>query len=116
MVTLATWNVENLFSPGANPDLPVSPADYAAKLDGIAAVIAGADADVVALQEVGDDRALADLVDRLGAGWSSVLSSHPDRRGIRVAVVARLPLRGVVAVVALPPLLAGAGWRTAGRC
>lgn len=115
-MTLATWNVENLFSPGASPDQPVSAADYTAKLDGIAAVIAGADVDAVALQEVGDDRALADLVDRLGADWSSAVSREPDRRGIRVAVVARLPLGDAVEVVAVPPLLAGVGLRTTGRC
>jgi predicted extracellular nuclease len=56
---------------------------------------------------VGDPAALDDLVQRLGGGWHTELSSAPDSRGIRVGFLSRLPLVDVVQVVDLPAALAG---------
>lgn len=98
---VATWNVENLFLPGEDDGRP-TPAAYAEKLALLADTIGALDADVVALQEIGEPEALDALVARLAGTWSSVVSSAPDDRGIRVAFIARVPLRdprGVVAFV-----------------
>ncbi len=108
MVVVATWNVENLFRPGEDPSGPTDAEAYRTKLDELAATIAATGADVVGLQEVGSEGALADLVDRLpGEGWAGELSSAPDGRGIAVAVVSRLPLSDRVDVVDLADGLAG---------
>ncbi|MGV9764777.1 endonuclease/exonuclease/phosphatase family protein [Micromonospora tulbaghiae] len=96
-----TWNVENLFPP---EDTDTSAADtYTAKLTYLAALIAGTGADVVALQEIGSLRAAQDLLAALGEPWQAVVSSHPDSRGIRVAVLARHPLTEEAQILALPP-------------
>ena len=92
MVVVGTWNVENLFSAG--DFAPTSEAVYRAKLEGVAATIVDGGLDVVGLQEVGDATAFADLLARLGPDWRGALSGFPDARGIRVAVVTRLPLVG----------------------
>src|SRR5262245_28776749 len=55
-----TWNVENLFRPGAESG-PPSQAVYDEKLAGLAAKIDGLAPDVAALQEIGDPAALDDL-------------------------------------------------------
>jgi hypothetical protein len=59
--------------------------------------------DVLGLQEIGDQQALDELLARLGQDWHGVLSLHPDHRGIRVAVVSRLPETDTEQVVDLPP-------------
>ena len=46
MLTVMTWNVEKLFTPAT-----AGRADFEAKLDALAAVIADAEPDAVALQE-----------------------------------------------------------------
>jgi endonuclease/exonuclease/phosphatase family metal-dependent hydrolase len=88
MVTVATWNVENLFLPGT-PDGPSSDDVYRRKLSHLASVISGADADVVCLQEVGGDQPLADLVSALEGRLANTAIGQPDDRGIRVAVISR---------------------------
>ncbi len=55
MVVLATWNVENLFRPGADFG-PTSEAAYEAKLTGLAHVIGGMRPDVLAVQEAATRR------------------------------------------------------------
>ncbi len=57
--------------------------------------------DVLAVQEVGEPEALADLVDRLGGIWHIALAD-PDGRGIRVGVLSRLPLSDHEQVVDFP--------------
>lgn len=57
--------------------------------------------DVLAVQEVGEPEALADLADRLDGTWHTALAD-PDGRGIRVGVLSRLPLRHVEQVVDFP--------------
>jgi hypothetical protein len=89
-VIVMTWNVENLFRPD---DTDTSASEtYAAKLAYLAGLISGTGADVVALQEIGSPAAVEDLRAALGEPWQAVVSSHPDGRGIRVAVLARHPL------------------------
>jgi endonuclease/exonuclease/phosphatase family metal-dependent hydrolase len=100
MFTVMTWNVQNLFLPGTEGG-PKTPAEYEAKLDALAEVINGAAPDVVGLQEVGEPEALTDLTTHLGGTWDAHVSQHPDQRGIRVAVLSRVPATTVEDVVAL---------------
>jgi endonuclease/exonuclease/phosphatase family metal-dependent hydrolase len=104
VTTVATWNVEDLFLAGSEygpPDLE----SYEAKLVALAATIDVLNADVIALQEVGDPAALDDLLARVNGTWEVRLSQAPDQRGIRVAVMSRLPVLAVRDIVELPPLL-----------
>lgn len=102
-LTVATWNVENLFSAG---EFAPAPDVYEEKLDGIAATVTGRSVQVLAVQEVGDQQAFDDLSGRLGASWTGVLSSHPDTRGIRVGLLSRLPITGSEERAAFPQQLA----------
>ncbi|HEY3411039.1 MAG TPA: endonuclease/exonuclease/phosphatase family protein, partial [Propionicimonas sp.] len=107
MVRIATWNVENLFLPGG--DGPKTQADYDTKLDGLAQTILRAGVDAIAVQEIGQPESFDDLVTRLGAGWSGLLSTLPDvHRGIRVGVISKLPISRVAddtdLAAGLPPL------------
>jgi endonuclease/exonuclease/phosphatase family metal-dependent hydrolase len=88
MFKVMTWNVENLFRPGAASG-PASEAVYEAKLRGLAATINDQSPDALAVQEIGDPAALDDLVQRLRGSWHRRLSRHPDRRHIRVAWLTR---------------------------
>jgi endonuclease/exonuclease/phosphatase family metal-dependent hydrolase len=100
VLTIATWNLENLFCPGDDAG-PEPEAAYQAKLQALANTITGLAPDVLAVQEVGQPEALADLVDHLAGTWHTALAD-PDGRGIRVGVLSRLPLGGVEQVVAFP--------------
>jgi endonuclease/exonuclease/phosphatase family metal-dependent hydrolase len=91
MLTVATWNLENLFRPATGVD----PAAYARKLDALAAMIERIAPDVLAVQEVGDPDAIEDLLALLAGDWHSVLSPDPDARGIRVGFLARHPLSDI---------------------
>ncbi|MGR6320775.1 endonuclease/exonuclease/phosphatase family protein [Micromonospora soli] len=95
-----TWNVENLFRPDAGDTSAAE--TYAAKLAYLAGLISGTGADVVALQEIGSPTAAEDLRAALGEPWQALVSSHPDSRGIRVAVLARHALTEEAQIVALP--------------
>src|SRR3954471_22633663 len=86
-----TWNVENLFGPGA-PSGPPSQAIFDEKIKELAATINDQAPDALALQEVGDVAALDDLVELLNGDWDRRVSNHPDPRGIRVAWLARRPI------------------------
>src|SRR5512144_131466 len=101
MFTVMTWNVENLYRPGSKYG-PRSPEAYAAKLAGLAEVIEAAAPDAIALQEVGEEAALDDLVDRLPGAWHRSVSAHPDGRGIRVAWLCRGPLTSARDILAFP--------------
>lgn len=101
MFTTMTWNVENLYRPGGDFG-PRSPEAYNAKLAGLAEVITAATPDAIALQEIGEEAALDDLVERLPGTWHRGVSAHPDGRGIRVAWLSRAPLGSVRDIVAFP--------------
>jgi|1186.fasta_scaffold65928_2 endonuclease/exonuclease/phosphatase family metal-dependent hydrolase len=105
-LTVATWNLENLFRPGSEFG-PRDQATYETKLDGLATVIGRIAPDVLAVEEVGDPDALADLVARLDGDWHTALSTvfeadHP----IRVAVVSLLELTDAEQITAFPAPLA----------
>jgi endonuclease/exonuclease/phosphatase family metal-dependent hydrolase len=86
-----TWNVENLFRPGADGG-PDTQAVYQAKLQGLAATINSQAPDALAVQEIGDPAALADLVAMLNGSWQPRMSAHPDQRQIRVAWLSPHPI------------------------
>ena len=98
MLTVATWNLENLFRPAAAAGQDA----YARKLDALASMIERLGPDVLAVQEVGDPLALDDLVARLPGDWHSVLSPDPDGRGIRVGFLARHELSDIERIGAVP--------------
>lgn len=106
MFRVMTWNVENLFRPGT-PSGPPSQAVFDKKLDGLASVIEAQSPDALAVQEIGDPDALNDLVARLSGSWHQSVSSHPDRRGIRVAWLTRSSIKSSRDIVDFPPLLHG---------
>jgi endonuclease/exonuclease/phosphatase family metal-dependent hydrolase len=83
-----TWNVENLFKPGAAAEAP-SQSVYEAKIQGLASMINGQAPDALSLQEIGDPTALDDLVGQLNGAWHRRVSEHPDQRHIRVAWLTR---------------------------
>ncbi|MFI9148985.1 endonuclease/exonuclease/phosphatase family protein [Streptomyces sp. NPDC053367] len=89
---LGTWNLENLYRPGG-PFGPEDKPSYETKLAALAAVITELDPALLGVQEVGEPAAFADLVATVGGDWHTVLSKHPDPRGIRVGVLSRTPLR-----------------------
>src|SRR5262245_30459714 len=106
MFKVMTWNVENLFRPGA-PSGPRTQAAYDAKLQGLAATINEAAPDALALQEIGDPAALDDLVQHLQDTWHPRVSRHPDEPAhpIRVAWLSRRPITDSADIFEFPPHL-----------
>src|SRR5207342_1669559 len=100
-----TWNVENLFRPGSVFG-PKTKAIYTEKIDALAATINEQAPHALALQEVGDPKALDDLVNRLEGTWHQRVSQNEDGRGIRVAWLSPLDITGSDEIVAFPPPLA----------
>lgn len=90
MITIGTWNLENLFWPGGDSG-PRTDEAYRAKLKALAGTIIELSPDVLAVQEVGQPEALDDLVDLLDGQWHTELAD-PDARGIRVGFLSRYPL------------------------
>lgn len=82
-LTLATFNVKDLLEPRVE-----------AKLDWLAGRIAQCDADVIGLQEIGPPALLQGVIDRLPdrGGYGDPLVGTADARGIRCALLSRLPL------------------------
>ncbi|MQY09132.1 endonuclease/exonuclease/phosphatase family protein [Actinomadura macrotermitis] len=107
MTTVGTWNLENLFTPGG-PFGPTTPDAYEAKLAGLAEVITASGADVLAVQEVGEPAALAELAGRLEGGpWRQATSGcFEDGHPIRVGFLSRLPFEVVADTAAFPGALA----------
>jgi endonuclease/exonuclease/phosphatase family metal-dependent hydrolase len=104
MLTVATWNLENLFRPGAG-DGPTSQQAYDTKIDHLRAVIETINPDVLGVQEVGQPEALDDLRDALTGTWHAIASRHPDGRGIRVGFLSKLPFAEHEDVVPFPQVL-----------
>ncbi|TDC52123.1 endonuclease [Jiangella ureilytica] len=100
MVVIGTWNLENLFRPGDEDGRPPDQATYEVKLDALAGTVDRMAPDVLGLQEIGESVALDDLVARLAGDWSAHVSANPDPRGIRVAVISRLPVEETEDLVA----------------
>jgi hypothetical protein len=98
MVRVGTWNMENLFRPGTVASPSDEPA-YRAMVGALARVIAQLAPDVLAVQEVGDPAALADVADAAGGRWH-IHTADPGARGIRVGLLSRLELLQV----AQPPI------------
>jgi len=96
-----TWNVENLFRPGA-PSGPRTQAIYDEKLDGLAAVINAEAPHALGLQEIGDPDALDDLEQRLNGTWHRRVSQHEDGRDIRVAWLTPLDITDSEEIFAFP--------------
>lgn len=95
MTVVGTWNLENLFRPGGEFG-PRDQQTYEAKLAALAATVQASAVDVLAVQEVGEPDALADLVALLPGSWHTALSenfsaAHP----IRVGFLSRLLLTQV---------------------
>lgn len=99
-----TWNVENLFRSGSAFG-PKTKAIYTEKLDELAAVIEQEAPDALGLQEVGDPKALGDLLNRLSGTWHQRVSQHEDGRGIRVAWLSPLDITDSDELVEFPPPL-----------
>jgi endonuclease/exonuclease/phosphatase family metal-dependent hydrolase len=104
-VKVMTWNLENLFRNGATFG-PKTEAVYDAKLDGLARVITEQTPDALAVQEVGDPKALDDLESRLHGAWHRHVSTHADKRGIRVAWLSRRTIADPEDFVTFPMPLA----------
>jgi endonuclease/exonuclease/phosphatase family metal-dependent hydrolase len=105
MLKVMTWNLENLFRSGTTYG-PKTEDVYRAKLDGLARVIGEQAPDALAVQEVGDPAALDDLEARLHGTWHRHVSTHPDRRGIRVAWLSPRPIADPEDIVTFPQPLA----------
>lgn len=99
VVRIATWNVHDLFDaedrlvPPGDADLVPTPAELEAKLARVAAVLERLDADLVLLVEV-ETRAVLDRLAAAAGYPAARLVDGNDPRGIDVAVLSRLPLRG----------------------
>jgi endonuclease/exonuclease/phosphatase family metal-dependent hydrolase len=88
-LSLATYNVKNLLEPRDEVGRSV----LLAKLDEIARRIRALDADVVGLQEIGPVELLRALVSRLpDCGYAEAVAGTADARGIRCALLARVPV------------------------
>ena len=105
MTKIGTWNLQNLFRPGAGSGSPSDEQAYTAKLVALARTITELDPDVLAIQEVGDPDALRDLTTRLTGPWHTELADS-DGRGIRVGVISRRVMTQVEQVRDFPALLA----------
>ena len=89
-ITIATYNVKDLFdSVNESTETHLN-----RKLDTLAAVVSKVDADVLALQEVGSEAVLDRLRERLPGMYDFRIVGTADARGIRCALLARLPVRG----------------------
>jgi endonuclease/exonuclease/phosphatase family metal-dependent hydrolase len=100
--TATTWNVENLFRPGTNDSAP-SQEVYDRKIANLAEVIELIGPDVIAFQELGGDEPLQDVQNALGGAYPHrAISTHPDKRGIRVGFLSRHDLTHTTEIVNLP--------------
>ena len=91
MLRVATYNVLNLFDARNAAEAKV----IEAKIEFLAARIAESGADVVGLQEIGSEKLLEALVLALekNASYMHRVIGTPDLRGIRNALISRLPFK-----------------------
>src|SRR6478609_4590172 len=88
---VATFNLKDFFAPRAEAERPT----VEAKVANIARDLRRANADVVALQEVGS----TELLDRLfgkelaDLGYAAPVVGTEDKRGIRNVIASRLPVQ-----------------------
>ncbi|MCH9031351.1 MAG: endonuclease/exonuclease/phosphatase family protein, partial [candidate division Zixibacteria bacterium] len=102
-IKFMTWNVENLYKP-ADDASASKISKYQNKLDLLAQTILRLNPDVIAFQEVGGDDSLKDLQRELAGGYPGMaISGMPDRRGIRVAFLSKMPIDEEEEVVDFPP-------------
>jgi endonuclease/exonuclease/phosphatase family metal-dependent hydrolase len=102
------WNVENLFLP--DPLKPESQQDFQDKLAKLAAVIDTEQPDVLALQEVGPNGALAALQQALTHSMPHAAEGKPEAggepsRSIRVAILSTRPLKAIHSISSFPDLI-----------
>ena len=89
-----TWNLENLF-PVGHKSGPKTQQEFDGKLDALAHAIQHIDADVIAVQEIGNATTFTDLIARIPTAYQhNILSTYPDPRGIRVGFISKLPFVG----------------------
>ncbi|MBS2018155.1 MAG: endonuclease/exonuclease/phosphatase family protein [Deltaproteobacteria bacterium] len=87
---IATFNLKDFFLPKNDSERAM----VEAKVANVAKILRRANADVVALQEVGEEEHLTRLVSKeLGdLGYGVPVMGTADRRGIRCAILSRLPV------------------------
>jgi len=85
VLTVMTWNVQNLFAPATTDRLDADA--YQAKLAALAGLIDQVAPDVLAVQEIGADPVLADLAAACTTKFEHYLAGVPDGRGIRVGLL-----------------------------
>ena len=87
---IATFNLKDFFLPRSDAERSVAPG----KLVKIGANLRRANADVVALQEVGEEQQLDRLVKEVAdLGYGAPVVGTTDKRGIRCAILSRLPVQ-----------------------
>jgi len=99
------WNVENLFLP--DPAKPQSQQHFKDKLAKLAAVIDQEQPDVLALQEIGPNGALAALQKALSHAMPHAAEGDPEagsepNRAIRVAILSTRPLKAIRTISPFP--------------
>lgn len=102
------WNVENLFLPG--PSKPESQQAFQDKLAKLAAEIDEEQPDVLALQEIGPNGALAALQQALTHSMPHAAEGVPEaggepNRAIRVAFLSTKPLSAIRSISPFPDLI-----------
>lgn len=86
---IATFNLKDFFLPRNDAERGAAPG----KFMNVAANLRRANADVVALQEVGEEQQLDRLVKELAdLGYGAPVVGTTDKRGIRCAILARTPI------------------------
>lgn len=103
-IRIATWNVHFFWDdvcdsedcgPGAFEE-ELSPAEFEVRANAVAAAVRGLDADIVLLQEVESERALAAVLERLYPEYAAArLGEIGFAASVDVAVLVRDELRGV---------------------
>src|SRR5687768_14939087 len=88
---LATFNLKDFFLPRAEPERPI----VEAKVANVAKELRRANADVVALQEVGAPELVERLVENelKDLGYGAPVLGTQDKRGIRNAILSRFPIQ-----------------------
>jgi len=87
---IATFNLKDFFLPRSDAERSVAPG----KLTNLAENLRRANADVVALQEVGEEQQLERLVKAVPElGYGAPVVGTTDKRGIRCAILSRLPVQ-----------------------